>query len=557
MKRILSVILAALFCCAVSAQPTWTKKASKSLFTLKTFTADGTLVTSSCGFFIGENGEALSSFAPFKGAAKAIVIDAQGKEMNVESILGANSTYDVAKFRVAAKRTMPLAIAQSPATEGADIWLMPYSPKKRPECIPGKVRKVEKFSDSYDYYTIDIKAAGNSVGSPFLNENGEVIGIMQQPADGQDTTHYAVSIQFANSLKTNGLSINDATLKSTMIKKELPGELDQAILTLYVGGSVLSPAAYQDLVEDFIKKFPDAPDGYIYRALAAAADNKFDKAEKDMEQAIKVAEKKDDAHFSYAKLIFQKKLYQDSIPYNNWTLDKAAEEAEEAYRINPVSIYRQLKAQIRFAQKRYGEAFDIYQELTAGELRNAETFFAAARCKEMLKDTTAMLALLDSAVNTFSKPYLKDAAPYLLARAQALLNIHEYRKAVADFNEYEKLMPTQVNANFYYIRAQAETEGHIYQAALNDFKKAIQMEPANTLYHAEKASLEIRVGLIDDAIKTSRESIAIDPKQSEGYLFLGLAQCLKGDKAEGTKNLQKAKELGDEQAQSLIDKYAK
>jgi hypothetical protein len=51
--------------------------------------------------------------------------------------------------------------------------------------------------------------------------------------------------------------------------------------------------------------------------------------------------------------------------------------------------------------------------------------------------------------------------------------------------------------------------------------------------------------------------IRLSPELSDGYLFLGIAQCLTNQKAEGSKNLQKAKELGNDQAQSLIDKYAK
>jgi len=81
------------------------------------------------------------------------------------------------------------------------------------------------------------------------------------------------------------------------------------------------------------------------------------------------------------------------------------------------------------------------------------------------------------------------------------------------------------------------------------------MNPQETLYYAEKASLEVRVGLYDEAIATARECIAIDAANSDGYLFLGLAQCLKGNKAEGIANLQKAKELGDPQAETLIGKY--
>jgi hypothetical protein len=47
------------------------------------------------------------------------------------------------------------------------------------------------------------------------------------------------------------------------------------------------------------------------------------------------------------------------------------------------------------------------------------------------------------------------------------------------------------------------------------------------------------------------------PDHSDGYLFLGLSQCLLGQKTEGVKNLKKAGELGDPQAEALIEKYSK
>jgi hypothetical protein len=61
--------------------------------------------------------------------------------------------------------------------------------------------------------------------------------------------------------------------------------------------------------------------------------------------------------------------------------------------------------------------------------------------------------------------------------------------------------------------------------------------------------------MYDEAIATAQECIGLDANNSDGYLFLGLAQCLKGQKADGISNLQKAKELGDPQAEGLIEKY--
>lgn len=551
MKKILMICGLLLSAACAFAQPGWVKKATKSVFTLKTFAADGSLVASSNGFFTGTDGEAVSNFTPFKGAARAVVIDAQGKEMPVVSIIGANDMYDVVKFRVAGKTT-PLIVSSSVAPTGSTAWLLPYHELKAKS---GAVRKAETFQNDYAYYTVAMTMPQNTVSCPLLNDGGEVIGMMQQPASDKDTLSYAVSARFADSLKISAFGMNDATLMLTSIKKELPSDIKDATLALFLASSQLDSAAYVTLVGDFIQKFPQASEGYLYRAQLATADGNFASAEKDMETVLKLAEKKDEAHYSYANMIYNKEIFQSNKPYANWNFDKALAEIQAAIVANPQPAYNQLKANILYAQQKYDEAYAIYDELSHTSMHNAETFYAAAKCKEMLKDTTAMLALLDSTMATFSKPYLKEAAPYIWARAEARSNAGKYRDAVNDMNDYEELMQASINDNFYYVRHQTEILARLYQQALNDINRAIQINPQETLYYAEKASLCIRVGYFDEAIETARESIGIDANDSDGYLFLGLAQCLKGNKKEGIPNLQKAQELGNPQAANLIQKY--
>ncbi len=555
MKRLCIIIIGVLLTMTASSQPSWTKKATKSVFTLKTFSADGTLIGSTNGFFTGEDGEAVSSFSPFKGASSAVVIDAQGKELPVACMLGANETYDVAKFRVTAKKTVPLTIAATDAAEGTQVWLLPYREMKQ---VPaGTVRKTETINTSYAYYTVAMTMPEGATSCPLMNDAGEVVGLMQQPYRQNDSLSYAVSARFADSLRINGLSINDATLRSTNIKKDLPADPDQAVLALYMGQNSLDSAQYLQLIDDFISRFPNSPDGYTYRAQTELVDKKFDAAARDMEQAIRVADKKDEAHFNYSKLIYQKEVYLSQEPYEPWSLDKALSEAREAEKLNPLAIYRHQQAAILFAQKKYGEAADIYNALFSSELRSPELFYEASRCKAAQKDTLGQIALLDSCLATFNQPYLKEAAPYLLARAQVLMDANQNRKAVTDLNEYEKLMVATVNDRFFYLRFQAEVGGRLFQQALNDIDQAIKMNPQYDLYYAEKASLQVRVGLYDEAIATANECVKIAPDHSDGYLFLGIAQCQKGLKAEGLKNLQKARELGDSQADALIEKYSK
>ena len=540
----------------VFAQPGWVKSASKSVFTLKTFGTDGSMIASTTGFYTGPHGEAISNLTPFKDASRAIIIDAQGKEYQVSAILAANEIYDVVKFRVANNKTQPLTLSTNIAPVGSQVWLLPYREVKN--LNSGEVRKAETIIDDlneFGYYTVAMPMTENLVSCPLFNEAGEVIGMMQQPASSKDTLSYAISASYVDSLKMTGITFNNTTYRQTFIRKELPANLKEANLALYLSASQLDSASYVAVIDDFIRQFPNVPDGYTARALQAADAGRFAEASHDMEQAIKCASPKDDAHFTYARIIYNKEIYQADQPYSDWNLDKALSEIQAANAINPLPTYRQLEANILFAQKKYDDAYNIFDELTRSDLRNAEIFYGAARCKEMLRDTTAMLALMDSTLATFSKPYLKEAAPYLWARAEARRNVGKYRDAVADMNEYETLMTANVNDNFYYVRHQTEIQGRLFQQALNDIDKAIQMNPQETLYYAEKASLEIRVGMYDAAIATAQECIGLDADLSDGYLFLGLAQCLKGQKEEGIKNLQKAQTLGNPQASSLIEKY--
>ena len=555
MKRILFIISCLLVSASTFAQPSWTKKTMKSVFVLKTFSDDGQLLASANGVFVTADGQAVSPFAPFKGASRAIVIDAAGKEYQVECIMGANDTYDVAKFRVKdVKKAQAAEIATVVSAEGTQVWLLPYKQAKN---TPHRaVKKVETFKDDYAYYTVGMPMNEQNTGAPLFNDNGQLIALASAPYSDSDSLCYGVSVPFANQLTTTGFSVNDPVLRSTAIKKALPADESQAMLMLYLTQSGSDTLGYATLIDDFIKQFPNSHEGYVYRAGNRLNNHDYAAAYADMTQALKISANPDEVHYSYSRMALDAAAYDNNAP-NEWNLDKALSEAEAAYTVRPLGIYRQQQASVLFAQKKYAEAYKCYEQLFDSTMLQPDVYYQAARCQLQAGDTTAYLSLLDRCVDHFSKPYLREVAPYLLVRAEANISAANYRKAVADLNEYEKLMASQVNDKFYYIRFQAEVGGRLYQQALNDIDKAIELNGQNEFYLAEKASFQVRVGLYDEACETARECIRISPDYSDGYLFLGLAQCLKGEKAEGVKNLTRAGELGDPQAAGLIEKYSK
>ena len=186
-------------------------------------------------------------------------------------------------------------------------------------------------------------------------------------------------------------------------------------------------------------------------------------------------------------------------------------------------------------------------------MRSAQIFLYAAQCKRMAKtDTLQILALQDSAVACFKKPYPKDAAPSLLERSNTLLELGRYREAIADLNEYEHLMSNELTAYFYYRREQAEMQCRMFQQAVDDIDRAIRMEPKEPLYHAERAVVYYRLGEFEEALKSAQKSAELNPKFGDAYRLAGICQLRLNQREKGLSNLKKAIELGDESAQAIL-----
>lgn len=542
-----TIIISCLQCLAQSAA---VKDAAKSVFKLTTYSADGTVLAESNGVFTSEDGTAISSLKPFIGAAKATITDSKGRQGEVTRIFGANELYDVAKFKVEGVKPAPAAIAASPSKNGDATWLVTYATGP----IGATVKSVETFMDKYSYYIIMAQAPDNSEACPIINNEGQMIGLMKRSSASSDL--HATDANFAVSLSTTGLALNDPVLRQIGIAPALPDGKEQAQLTLMMAEQGNDSIKFPAIVNDFMAEYPELVDGYTAMARMQVSKNDFKGAAKTMEDAIKNAEKKDEAHAGYGKIIYNKLIFKADQPYPDWTLDKAEEETDKAYAINPLPTYKHQKAQITFAKGKYQEAYDAFTGLLDSQMRNPELFYEASQCKMMLDaPKSEIIALLDSAISNTDSLRMYDAAPYFLARAEAYNAIDSFRLAVFDYTRYEILARQPLDAQFYYVRGKTEIKAKLYKQALGDMAAAIIRSPQEPTYYAEMASLQLRVKLHDGAVKTAERCIELAPEYSDGYLILGLAQIGKGDKTSGIANLEKAKELGNPQAQPLIDKY--
>ena len=153
MKKILILPLALFFLVqgSMAQTPKWVEKAKRAVFSVVTYDKNDKMLNTGNGFFVSEDGLALSDFSLFKGAERAVVVTADGKQMPVSRILGANDMYDVIKFRVGIteKKVPALVVATAAPAVGSDAWMLPYSTQKSIACVSGKVKEVSKVAGEY------------------------------------------------------------------------------------------------------------------------------------------------------------------------------------------------------------------------------------------------------------------------------------------------------------------------------------------------------------------------------------------------------------------------
>ncbi|MCD8293256.1 MAG: tetratricopeptide repeat protein [Prevotellaceae bacterium] len=565
MRKVLSFML---LLCAVQGSvaqqaPKWVEKAKRAVFSVVSYDANDKILNTGNGFFVSEDGVALSDYSLLKGASRAVAVTSDGEKMPVLLILGANDMYDVVKFRVgtSGKKVTALSAATVAAAAGTQAYVLPYSTQKERAFTPCTVREADRFSDGYSYYTLELSLADKMVSCPLMNEAGEVLALTQK-SSGKDTATicYGVDANYAMAQGIGAFSFNDRTLEAIGIKKALPDTEEQALVFLLMSSTQVSAEKYTGYLDDFIATYPGSAEGYIRRASynmnLSKDEASMDKVSADMERALSLANDNDDVYYSCAKLIYSYVLASPDKPYKDWSLDKALELTERAAAIQNLPAYVQSIGDIYFAKGDYAAALPYYEQVNGTILASAATYFSTARTKELLEaPQEEVVALMDSCVARLNQPYTEESAPYLLERARVLMDAGQAREAMKDYDAYDKAMGGRVSDLFYYYRSQAALQARQYQRALDDMQAAIEANPDDLTYYAELAVINLRVGRGEEALTVLDKALGKDENYAEAYRLRGLARVQMKQNKEACADFAKAKELGDENADECIQKY--
>ena len=565
MKRWMMLAMAfvvGLFSCV--AQPKFAAKVKKGIVSVNAYDQQGNLLRQGVAFYVGANGDAVADYRVLKGAHRATVMDASGKQLEVDCILGADDTYSLVRFRVKTKGNVVIPSATSVQPMKSTFFVLGNGT----EHAQGVVADTSMIQGKYVYYGLGEKVNERLMGAPVFNESGALVGILHSQIGEKS---YVLDIRFCEKLKMEAIPSKSASvaLGNIFIPKGLPETAEEALVYLYFNARTTSNEVYMDMVNRFVAAFPQNAEGYLRRATPLIDLMRFDEADHDLQRHLSLVEDKANGNFNVASVILDKLRLQPEPAYEKWTYDVVLEYVEKAISLNRAKPsdaeqkanegkYNILKAQALIGKKDFDGAIAIYEALNQGEDRSPSYWYAISMAREGRGDSIgAVVEPLDSAIAMYGEPLPREAANYVIRRGQLLANGGRYRKAVKDYNQYCYLMNSKVSAVFYYERSQIEVNARMFQQALDDINKAIDMAPRVPLYHVEKAALALRVNLLDDCIQSCQTAISLNPEIIDSYRILGYAQLQKGDKANARANLQKAIDLGDEGAVKIMETYFK
>lgn len=556
---VLSTLLALVSMETLSAKaPKWIKKNRNAVCQVIAYDAQGNETGSCTGFFTGSDGDGVAVYDIFTNASKAVAIDRNGVRREILYITGANRIYDVVRFKVVPDKMLGgLAISAEPAYPGDLLYLLTFSDAKDSQPSEYTLRRSSEIANQFKYYTLSGKVIPDAAGAPLFNAEGLVVGVAQNTVE-TDTCNYALDSRFVDSLKiTKALDLNSDNLRTITFPKSLPDNEEQALVYLYMNQTG-DRDVYMGLIDRFIQQYPESPDGYLRKGtflISSGDSTQYHYGKAAMETALaKSKENRDNTLFEYARLMYSTLVSTSSVNFEGWTLDAALEKANEALKVNEVPAYIQLQGNILYAMKRYGDALASYNRLNRTNLASPETYYYTSVIREKTgADSDEIIATLDSAVNFYGRPYTSAVSPYILERATIKDELGRYREAVMDLNEYEQIIGlANLTAEFHYFREQIEIKAKMYEQALNDIDRAVYLEPEDLGLALEKASLLLRVGLVDDALPLLRKLTAENPDNPDCNRLLGVCLMRSNDNASAATYLRKAKEQGDELSDQLL-----
>ncbi|SHH90939.1 S-layer homology domain-containing protein [Sporobacter termitidis DSM 10068] len=240
------------------------EKCAPAVFFIKLFDIKGTAIKTGSGFFIDENGLAVTNFHVINGAASAVVTTADGKEYDVAGVYDYSKEKDLALIKVDGGGFPYLQTEDSGApVTGDDVYAIGSPLGFKNTISTGIISSASRDVEGRNYIQTTAAISSGSSGGALLNRSGKVIGVTTATASGAQNINLALPIATLKDFGATKL----VTLKSILPDTKYYAEhYPVPDFGAYAGAPVYQDdefgTTYYYKVSDLSKTIEDALNGY-------------------------------------------------------------------------------------------------------------------------------------------------------------------------------------------------------------------------------------------------------------------------------------------------------
>lgn len=140
-------------------------------------------------------------------------------------------------------------------------------------------------------------------------------------------------------------------------------------------------------------------------------------------------------------------------------------------------------------------------------------------------------------------------------RADAKSEVKDFTGAIADYEKFLQLKPNYPKA--YVSMGITKAKAGDFQAALVDLNKAVQLQPNNFDTYLNRGVIHLNLKNYSEAVEDFNATLKYRPNFNYAFFNRGIAKVSLGDQTGGCSDLQKAYQLGFQQAAGALQQYCK
>ena len=460
------------------------------------YDAAGKKLTQGSGFIASNDGLVITAWHNLAGASKVKITQKNGVSIVSDGILNYDAPRDFATLRIPGKNLPFLPAGDSDIVKKGDkvSIINSFGTVVSSEGIISGVRILPRAPILIRF---DASVSPGNSGSPLINSEGQVVGMLVSLGEGAQSFNFAIPI---NTIKPKMVAFGKKILYTQVAKETFLDSSDaqflKGILSLpditKVPDSAKVIGVSLSFFQSAVDKKKDFADAWFYVGYCLGELERNEEAVNAFKQAIGIRPEFAEAHFGLGLAAVNLKWNQDAV-----------ESFKAAIKIKP-------------------DYADAYYNLGLAYINLGWSKESVESFKEAIK------------INPdYSEAWYNLGVAYI----QDGLN----QEAADSFKQVIRISPDQVQAQFglgaVYINMGMNLE------SIDTFKQAIRIKPDYSEAHFGLGVAYMNLDNNQEAIESFKQAIRLKPDDADSFYNLGLAYDKLNMKKEALENLMQAVKL--------------